>query len=53
VSHTIRLTQNSDKTWNYSCSCGKVRKNNLKKQASATVIHNVHVRNVNAAKARG
>lgn len=50
MSHTIRLTQNPDKTWNYSCSCKRLKKDRLKFKASAVAVHAAHLKSVAAIK---
>jgi hypothetical protein len=50
MSHTMRLVKGAGITWNYSCSCKRVKKDGLKGRGSAEIIHAAHVRSMNAAK---
>jgi hypothetical protein len=42
--HTKVCTRNSDGTWKYTCTCGKVSKDKLKFEASVAAIHTAHLK---------
>jgi hypothetical protein len=44
AAHNKRVTKQPNGTWNYSCSCKQYSKTGLKFEASATTLHQAHVR---------
>lgn len=44
AAHNKRVTKKSNGTYDYACSCGKYKKSGLKFEASATPLHQAHVR---------
>lgn len=44
--HAKVCTKNPDGTWNYTCSCKRVKRNNLKFESSANAMHAEHERSV-------
>lgn len=48
--HTKRVSKQGT-TWTYECSCGKVKKQGLKFEASADAMHAAHVKHQSRNKA--